>query len=269
MLDVQELSKDGCLGLLQSGQVFVGPVPTINATATMQPTCSVSTGCIEFYGLPAGNWIINPGTIMGSTSIITLSGLVQGTYDYSVSNAGGCSYSIIRVMINEAPEIVEAIAGPDRTICIKTSTQSGKTAAITYSWTSVPAGFISTLANPIVCPLVTTTYTAVKTITATGCTSTSIVVIKVKGSADLAINCPPPVTVLLNDGCTATGVNLGTPVTSGNCGVLSVTNDAPATFLLGVTTVTWTVTDDSKNTTTSTLTVTVTGTGPKAGIHLR
>jgi hypothetical protein len=61
-----------------------------------------------------------------------------------------------------------------------------------------------------------------------------------------------------NTACTATGVTLGTPTTGDNCGVASVTNDAPAAFLLGTTTVTWTVTDNSGNTATATQTVTVT-----------
>ena len=37
--------------------------------------------------------------------------------------------------------------------------------------------------------------------------------------------------------------NLGTPNVSDNCGVASVTNDAPSTFPIGLTVVTWTVTD--------------------------
>jgi hypothetical protein len=52
-------------------------------------------------------------------------------------------------------------------------------------------------------------------------------------------------------------VALGTPITADNCSVASVTNDAPATFPLGVTTVTWTVTDGSGRTATATQIVTV------------
>src|SRR6185436_212991 len=46
-----------------------------------------------------------------------------------------------------------------------------------------------------------------------------------------------------------TNVALGTPVTSDNCGI-SVTNNAPASFVLGTNVVTWTVTDASGNTAT-------------------
>jgi gliding motility-associated-like protein len=71
------------------------------------------------------------------------------------------------------------------------------------------------------------------------------------------ITAPANVTAYANTNCIATGVVLGTPVTADNCSVASITNDAPATFALGTTTVTWTVTDGSGNVKTATQTVTV------------
>ncbi len=52
-------------------------------------------------------------------------------------------------------------------------------------------------------------------------------------------------------------VNLGTPIVSDNCGIPTVTNNAPATFPLGVTLVTWTATDAAGNTSSAIQTVTV------------
>jgi len=58
--------------------------------------------------------------------------------------------------------------------------------------------------------------------------------------------------------CFATGVNLGVPSgTNDNCGILTVTNNAPAQYPKGVTTVTWTVVDTSGNLRTCAQTVTV------------
>jgi hypothetical protein len=60
-----------------------------------------------------------------------------------------------------------------------------------------------------------------------------------------------------SNSCVATGVALGTPTTGDNCSVSSVSNDAPATFPLGPTTVTWTVADNHGHTATATQVITV------------
>jgi hypothetical protein len=86
------------------------------------------------------------------------------------------------------------------------------------------------------------------------CTAVVTVVDNIKPT----ISAPSNVTVNINNGCTAAGVNLGTPVTADNCSVSSVTNNAPASFPIGNTTVIWTVTDGSGNTNTATQLVTVT-----------
>lgn len=75
-----------------------------------------------------------------------------------------------------------------------------------------------------------------------------------------SIAAPADVSVVANAaGCTATGVALGTETTSDNCtGTISVTNDAPTSYPLGNTTVTWTATDVAGNIATATQVVTVT-----------
>jgi hypothetical protein len=57
-------------------------------------------------------------------------------------------------------------------------------------------------------------------------------------------------------------VNLGNPTVNDLVGVLSITNDAPESFQLGKTVVTWTATDVAKNVATATQTVTVVDTKP-------
>ena len=74
------------------------------------------------------------------------------------------------------------------------------------------------------------------------------------------ITAPAAVVVSADSSCTASEVSLGTPITADNCGVATVTNNAPATYPLGATTVTWTVTDVNGNFATVAQTVTVTGT---------
>lgn len=72
------------------------------------------------------------------------------------------------------------------------------------------------------------------------------------------ITAPANVSVLANGaGCIAENVDLGQPVASDNVGVASVTNDAPATFPVGDTLVTWTATDAAGNSASAVQTVTV------------
>jgi len=59
----------------------------------------------------------------------------------------------------------------------------------------------------------------------------------------LTIECPPDITIGTDpDGCVATNPNISGPTTGGDPGEV-ITNDAPTEFPLGVTTVTWTVSD--------------------------
>jgi hypothetical protein len=109
---------------------------------------------------------------------------------------------------------------------------------------------------PAVFPIGVTTVTWTVTDNA-GSTATCTQTVTVSDNVPPTITCPADVAVNTNSGCTATGVALGTPVSSDNCGVASVTNDAPAVFPIGVTTVTWTVTDNAGSTATCTQTVTV------------
>jgi gliding motility-associated-like protein len=90
-----------------------------------------------------------------------------------------------------------------------------------------------------------------------GNTATCTQKVTVVDNTNPTISCPTDVVVDANAECTATQVALGTPTAADNCGVASITNDAPDTFVLGDTTVTWTVTDNAGNTATCTQKVTV------------
>lgn len=102
----------------------------------------------------------------------------------------------------------------------------------------------------------TVTYTAKAAGNITRTCSFKVTVIE---TVEPYIRCPFDVDVNTDAGkCYKTGpVNLGTPVTSDNCGVASVTNDAPTVYQKGVNLVTWTVTDKSGNTRTCIQRVTV------------
>jgi hypothetical protein len=77
------------------------------------------------------------------------------------------------------------------------------------------------------------------------------------------ITCPASVAVGTDPGeCFASGVALGTPIISENCGAVTLTNNAPMAFPLGVRIVTWAAVDANGNSNTCQQMVTVTDTEP-------
>ncbi len=69
---------------------------------------------------------------------------------------------------------------------------------------------------------------------------------------------PSDITIGTDTGsCSATLLTTGTVTATDNCAIASIENDAPDTFPLGVTTITWTITDSASNTVTQTQLITV------------
>jgi gliding motility-associated-like protein len=71
------------------------------------------------------------------------------------------------------------------------------------------------------------------------------------------ITAPADIVHNLTSGCSISGLNIGQAITSDNCTVLTVTNNAPFTFEIGVTQVIWTVYDSYGNSSSAIQTITV------------
>ncbi|MDQ3051717.1 MAG: proprotein convertase P-domain-containing protein [Bacteroidota bacterium] len=112
---------------------------------------------------------------------------------------------------------------------------------INYSWTSSPAGFTSTVANPVVSPTVTTTYSLIATNSINGCTGSAsaqvtvnpIPVVQVSGTN---VICNGASTVLTASGASAYSWSPGTALNTTSGAVVSASP---------VTTITYTVTGTS------------------------
>jgi hypothetical protein len=82
--------------------------------------------------------------------------------------------------------------------------------------------------------------------------------VTVNDTENPTITAPPGFTVGTDsNSCAATGVALGSPTTNDNCLVSSVSNNAPASFPLGSTSVTWTVNDNHGHSATASQVITV------------
>jgi hypothetical protein len=167
-------------------------------------------------------------------------------------NVGTC-VAIVTVIDGIAPVITcpaSVTVNADAGIC-------GSTVALTSPIATDNCTVTITNNAPVLFPLGTTTVIWTAT-DAAGNTATCSNTVTVIDNQAPTITCPANITVNTDANiCFATGVNLGTPVTADNCTVASVTNNAPAVFPLGTTTILWTVVDQAGNTSTCTQTVTV------------
>ena len=194
----------------------------------------------------------NCGPVTGVSDFTTYTGdtvvVVTWTFTDAAGNTTTSSQTITYDDVTgpDTPVIADAVAECDTTVSAATASD-------------LCMGTISgTTTDPL-------TYTAQGTYTITwtfddtnGNTTTATQTVIIQDVTAPTIVAPATVNVYPNNaGCTAIIPDLGTPVTTDNCQVVSVTNDGPGTYPLGATTVTWTVTDIGGNSTTATQTVNV------------
>ncbi|AYQ33261.1 choice-of-anchor Q domain-containing protein [Runella sp. SP2] len=148
----------GCTSVA-SGNVEINSQPsTPNAPVVgtiTQPTCALATGSVALSGLPSsGTWTLtrNPGSVTstGSGSATTVSGLVLGTYTFTVTNDAGCtSVASGNVEINSQPSTPSApVAGtitqPTCTTPTGSVALSGLPSSGTWTLTRTPGSITST-----------------------------------------------------------------------------------------------------------------------------
>jgi gliding motility-associated-like protein len=212
-------------------------------------------------------WSVSGGAFLptsGNSIYVTWN--ETGPWNIQLSeSSGGCSASSLNFIVTVNPLPVPVIAG-DNDVCPGTAGEVYSTPLVpgnTYYWTftggTVPGSYIE---NSISVDWDATgpgTLKVTEYNTTTGCSiTTPDFVVQIRDLSVPVIIAPSPVTVFTDAGvCTASGVALGNPVTSDNCTIASVINDAPAVFPLGTTTVTWTITDGVGNSATATQAVTV------------
>ncbi len=130
--------------------------------------------------------------------------------------------------------------------------------SVTFTW-APPVNFSQTggLPSGSVFPSGATVNTFTAT-DAAGNIAQCTITVNVTDNQKPVITAPANVVVNADNGsCLATNVALGLPVTSDNCGVAGVTNNAPSSYAVGVTNIIWIVTDINGNSSTATQTVTV------------
>ena len=161
--------------------VTVNPAPAANA-GTSKGLCigsSTSIGAAAVTG-NTYSWVSNPSGFSSASAKPTVSPTSTTTYTLTETiTATGCKNSnSIVITVNPLPS---AAVASNSSICSGSSTSVGaaSVSGSTYSWASKPSGYTSTSSNPSVSPTVATTYYLTETITATTCSKTDSVVVKV------------------------------------------------------------------------------------------
>ena len=187
-----------CIAATGTYTLTVNAMPTAPVIGTITNlTCTLPTGSVVLNGLPSsGTWTLirNPGSIItnGTGTSTTVSGLVAGTYNFTVTTAGGCtSVSSADAVISPqpsapAPPVVGLITQPTCAISTGSVVLSGLPATGTWTLTRNPGGVTisgSGAATTVsVIPSGTYTFTVTNS---TGCISSP--------SGNVVINAQPPI----------------------------------------------------------------------------
>jgi hypothetical protein len=229
--------------------------PTITAPAAVSAIANAScgaTGVILGTPVTTDNCFIDTPAVNNAPSTFPL-GATTVTWTLTDRNGNSATATqIVTVLDTQNPTIATLAAtsvNADAGVCTYASSQLTKPSAADNCSVTVATSPASLALGSN-----TVTWTATD---GSGLTATSTQTVTVVDDQIPTIVAPSNVTVSANASCNATGVNLGIPTTADNCSVALVTNDAPASFPFGNTTITWTVADGSGNTATATQTVTV------------
>jgi len=172
--------------------ITVKSTPVINDIPNQQ----VCFGDTKTFGEPfIAGYTYNWTSDIGYSSVlpqvnITFNQVVTQNYTYTITNdLTGCAVQDqFQIVVNPLPN---ATVIADTTICAGDSIAIGANSVVgsTYSWSSIPAGYVSTSSNPIpgVSPAVTTTYILEETVTATGCKKSNPVTITVQPTPVITI----------------------------------------------------------------------------------
>ena len=131
---------------------------TIGQTSQLNASASGGSGSYTY------SWTSVPAGFTSNLQNPLVSPTVTTQYIVTVNDGSGTVQGNVTVTVTAIPLSATATATPS-IICAGQTSQlnvlpAGGSGVYTYSWTSVPAGFTSTIQNPVVSPVVSTQYIA-------------------------------------------------------------------------------------------------------------
>ncbi len=247
----------GSTVMVLSAVVATAPMRFVKLTRAGSTTCEVDGVFYNFGSATDGTW--SGDGVTGTTFDPSgLSGNANITY---TANGRSTTQTVVVATVPVGGALTGGNVCPGSAF---TATLTGQSAGAVYWSTSLDNGGTWQVQGPLGATFTISSVTQTTLLKAQvndpPCPAgiSNVVTITALDNTPPTITCPANVLATTNSGCTATGVNLGTPTASDNCTGVTVTNNAPSAFPKGSTTVIWTATDASGNTETCTQTVTVT-----------
>lgn len=240
------------LALAYSSSIFAQSIPLAPTSVTATPSSVCQGNSTSLKAISPGNtirWytVVSGGTPIGTSSSganFSVSPGAATTYyaeSFSSLAVASATRTAITISVNTLPVITSV------PLDINTSNELGQCGkvvnypAVIAEGIPAPNIFYSNASGSNF--EVGTTTVLTTAVNTCGNSSLSFDVTVNDNEAPLVVS-PPAVSIVAPVGSTTiSGVDLGTPTVSDNCGSVTISNDAPTVFPAGVTTVTWTVTD--------------------------
>jgi gliding motility-associated-like protein len=241
-------SLAGCSATATAVPVTVNALP-LAAISTIGATTFCQGGSVTLMATPGTSYLWSGNNATTQSNTVS----AAGNYTVTVMNAAGCTATStpVAVTVNALPAVPVVVASGPTAICPSGSvTLTAPAGFTTYSWN-----------NGATSPSITVNIAGNYKVTVTnanGCSATSaLTVVTVGDNTAPVIVSPANITLNLTAGCSVSNLNLGTPVVTDNCLIAYVSNNAPYTFPIGTTVVTWTALDASGNVATANQTITI------------
>jgi uncharacterized membrane protein YccF (DUF307 family) len=244
----------------------VKPVITSNGNKTVNNDAGTCGAAVTVSASATDNCIVGIPTGVRSDSLSLTAAYPVGTttITWNVTDANGNAALPVTQTVTVSDNIKPVIATNGNKSISNDAGTCGAAVTVSASATDncfvgAPTGvrsdgLVLTAAYPVGTTTITWNVTDANGNAALAVTQT----VTVTDNQNPTITAPGNISINADNGtCSATNVTLGIPTTADNCGVASVTNNAPASYPVGTTTVTWTVTDIHGRTATATQTVIV------------
>ncbi len=242
-------TNDSGLSDIKPVEVVVNPDPEIRGLVNDVTCAGGNNGSIDIT-ISGGK---TPYTFNWSTGVQEedLNNISEGSYQVTVADGNNCS-ATSTFAVNQNDSELPIVNTKDVVLQLDETGNASLTAEDLNNGSTDNCGIASVAVSKseFSCENTGDNNVTLTITDASGNVSSGDAVVKVLDLIAPLITAPASVSITVKEGEVPV-VELGSPVTSDNCGIKEVTNDAPQAFAEGITVVTWSVTDNSENVSTA------------------